>query len=158
MNLRAIPAMIERYDLPVGLSDHTLGIAAAVAAVALGACIVEKHIIASHDDDTPDAAFSLDTAEFAAMVEAIRFTERALGHPIVTLTDEEAESRRFRRSLFVVENVAAGETLTEWNLRSIRPAFGLHTREYEAVLGRRAVRAIQRGTPLSWDLVEPGSR
>jgi pseudaminic acid synthase len=157
MHLRAIPALIERYDLPIGLSDHTLGTAATVAAVALGACIVEKHIIASHDDDTPDAAFSLDTAEFAAMVEAIRFTERALGQPIVALTDEEAESRRFRRSLFVVEDVAAGETLTERNVRSIRPADGLHTREYEAVLGRRAARAIERGTPLSWDLIEPGS-
>jgi sialic acid synthase SpsE len=91
------------------------------------------------------------------MVEAIRFTERALGEARVAPTDEESESRRFRRSLFVVEDVAAGELLTERNVRSIRPADGLHTREYEAVLGRRAARAIERGTPLSWDLLEPGS-
>ncbi len=155
MNLRAIPAMAERYGLPIGLSDHTLGEEAAVAAVALGACIVEKHITGSHDDRTADAAFSLDIGEFRAMVEAIRYTERALGQPLVAPTDEEAESRRFRRSLFVIEDVAAGGRLTERNVRSIRPADGLHTREYEAVLGRRAARAIQRGTPLSWELLEP---
>jgi N-acetylneuraminate synthase len=157
MHLRAIPAMAERYGLPVGLSDHTLGASAAIAAVALGACIVEKHITGSHEDRTADAAFSLDTAEFAAMVEAIRFTERALGEARVAPTDEESESRRFRRSLFVVEDVAAGEVLTERNVRSIRPADGLHTREYDAVLGRRAARAIERGTPLAWDLVEPAA-
>ncbi len=156
MNLRAIPAMAERWGVPIGLSDHTRGDQAAVAAVALGACIVEKHITASHDDVTPDAAFSLDGREFKAMVDAIRFTERALGQPVLAPTPEEAESRRFRRSLFVVEDVAAGEVLTEQNVRSIRPADGMHTREYDAILGRRAARAIERGTPLSWDLVEPG--
>ena len=157
MHLRAIPAMAARYGVPIGLSDHTLGGTTAVAAVALGASIVEKHLVASHDDPTPDAAFSLDITEFGAMVEAIRFTELALGQPRITLTDEEAESRRFRRSLFVVEDVAAGEPLTERNVRSIRPADGLHTREYDAVLGRRAARDIERGTPLSWDLIEPDS-
>jgi pseudaminic acid synthase len=156
MNLRAIPAMAERWGVPIGLSDHTRGDQAAVAAVALGACIVEKHITASRDDVTPDAAFSLDGREFKAMVDAIRFTERALGQPVLAPTPEEAESRRFRRSLFVVEDVAAGAVLTEHNVRSIRPADGMHTREYDAILGRRAARAIERGTPLSWDLVEPG--
>jgi N-acetylneuraminate synthase len=155
MNLRAIPWMAERYRVPIGLSDHTLGSAAAVAAVSLGACIVEKHIMASHDDATPDAGFSLDPSEFRAMVEAIRFTERALGRPVLEPTAEETESRRFRRSLFVVEDVAAGEPFTERNVRSIRPAVGLHTREYEAVLGRRAARSIERGTPLSWELIAP---
>ena len=153
MHLGAIPAMAARYRVPVGLSDHTLGSTAAVAAVALGACIVEKHIIAAHDDPSPDAAFSLDATEFGAMVEAIRFTERALEGTAIEPAPEEHESRRFRRSLFVVEDVAAGEAFTERNVRSIRPADGLHTRDYERVLGRRAVRAIERGTPLSWDLV-----
>jgi len=153
MNLRAIPAMAERYGVPIGLSDHTTGATAAVAAVALGACLVEKHITGSHEDSTADEAFSLDPTEFAAMVEAIRYAERALGQPIVGPTEQETESRRFRRSLFVVEDIAAGEILTERNVRSIRPASGMHTREYEAVLGRRASRAIERGTPLDWDLI-----
>ncbi len=154
MNLRAIPAMAERWGVPVGLSDHTLGSTAAVAAVALGASIVEKHITASHADRTPDSAFSLDIEEFGAMVDAIRVTERALGAAVVAPAPEEAESRRFRRSLFVVEDVAAGEVLTARNVRSIRPGDGLHTREYETVLGRRAARSIERGTPLAWDLID----
>jgi N-acetylneuraminate synthase len=157
MNLRAIPAMAERWGVPIGLSDHTLGSTIAVAAVALGASIVEKHITGSHEDRTADAAFSLDVDEFKIMVDAIRVTERALGKSSIAPTDEEAESRRFRRSLFIVEDVAAGEVLTERNVRSIRPSAGLHTREYEAVLGRRVARAIERGTPLSWDLLEPKS-
>ena len=155
MNLRAIPLMAERYGVPIGLSDHTLGSAAAVAAVSLGACIVEKHLMASHDDITADMAFSLDPTEFREMVEAIRFTERALGRAVLEPTEEEQESRRFRRSLFVVEDIGAGEPFTERNVRSIRPADGLHTREYGAVLGRRAARSITRGTPLSWDLIAP---
>jgi pseudaminic acid synthase len=155
VNLLEIPAMRERWGVPVGLSDHTLGETAAVGAVALGACIVEKHTVGSHADQTADAAFSLDLAEFAAMVRAIRFTERALGEAKLEPAPEEAESRRFRRSLFVVEDVAAGEVLTERNVRSIRPAAGMHTREYEAVLGRRAAASIPRGTPLSTDLLAP---
>jgi N-acetylneuraminate synthase len=155
VNLRAIPAMAERWGVPIGLSDHTLGETVAAAAVALGACIVEKHMRLSAEDESPDSAFSLDQAAFRRMVDAIRVTEAALGRPAVGPTDAEAESRRFRRSLFVVEDVAAGEVLTESNVRSIRPADGLHTRHYEEVLGRRAARAIERGTPLSWDLIEP---
>ncbi len=155
LNLRAIPAMAARYGVPIGLSDHSLGSSAAVAAVALGACIVEKHIVGSHQDRTADEAFSLDAVEFGAMVEAIRFSERALGDGELKPTHEESESRRFRRSLFVVESIGAGEMLTRQNVRSIRPADGLHPRELESVLGRRAARAIDAGTPLSWDLLEP---
>ena len=155
VNLRAIPAMAERWGLPVGLSDHTVGEAVPVAAVALGACIVEKHITLSRNDPTPDAPFSLEVAQFKAMVDAVRVTERALGVAHLETTPEEMDSRRFRRSLFVVEDIAAGEPLTERNVRSIRPAGGLHTREYEAILGRRAAREIARGTPLAWELLEP---
>lgn len=154
VNLRAIPAMAERWGLPVGLSDHTLGDVVAVGAVALGACIVEKHMKLSSDDSSPDSAFSLDKDGFRRMVDAIRIAELALGQPAIGPTAKEEESRRFRRSLFVVADVAAGEPLTETNVRSIRPADGLHTRHYEAVLGRRAAHAIERGTPLSWDLLE----
>jgi pseudaminic acid synthase len=155
LNLRAIPAMAERWGLPVGLSDHTMGEAVPVAAVALGACIVEKHMTLSHDNATPDAPFSLDPIEFKRMVEAIRVAEQAIAGDRLGPTAGEAESRRFRRSLFVVEDVAAGEPLTEQNVRSIRPADGLHTRHLESVLGRRAAHDIARGTPLAWDLLEP---
>ncbi len=153
VNLAAIPMMAERWDVPIGLSDHTVGEYAAVAAVALGATIVEKHLTTGHGDDTPDAAFSLDTDEFRRMVAGIRVAEQALGHATLGPGPEEAESRRFRRSLYVVEDVLAGEVLTAANVRSIRPAGGLHTREYEAVLGRRAAADIARGTPLTWELV-----
>jgi pseudaminic acid synthase len=155
VNLRAIPAMAERWGLPVGLSDHTLGDVVAIGAVAIGACILEKHFKLADDDTSPDAAFSLDPAAFGRMVDAVRVAEAALGLPVIGPTDPEQESRRFRRSLFVVEDVAAGDALTETNVRSIRPADGLHTRHYEEVLGRRAAHPIARGTPLSWDLLEP---
>ena len=155
VNLRAIPMMAERWQVPIGLSDHTTGEAAAIAAVALGACIVEKHLTTGHEDVTADAAFSLDLDEFTRMVAGIRVAEQALGAPVLGPTPEEEDSRRFRRSLFVVEDVKAGEVLTERNVRSIRPAAGMHTREYEKVLGRRATRDIGRGTPLAWDLIAP---
>jgi pseudaminic acid synthase len=155
VNLLAIPAMIERWGVAVGLSDHTQGVAVAAAAVAIGASLIEKHLTMSHVDATLDDAFSLDLEEFATMVDAIRTVERAMGHMAIGPTEEEAESRRFRRSLFVVEDVAAGEPFTERNVRSIRPADGMHTREYERILGRRATAAISRGTPLSPELIEP---
>lgn len=155
LNLRAIPAMAVRWGLPVGLSDHTTGEMVAAAAVALGACIVEKHLTLSRDDPTADAKFSLEPDAFRAMVDAVRIVERSLGRAVFEPTAEEAESRRFRRSLFVVENVARGEALTERNIRSIRPAGGLHTRYYDEVLGRRAADQIDRGTPLGWDLLAP---
>ncbi len=148
--------MAERWGVPVGLSDHTLGETVAVGAVALGACIVEKHMTLSRDDSSPDSAFSLDKDGFRAMVDAIRVAELALGQPVVGPTEQERESRRFRRSLFVVEDIAGGEAFTATNVRSIRPADGLHTRYYEAIVGRRAAHEIKRGTPLAWDLVEGG--
>jgi N-acetylneuraminate synthase len=155
LNLGAIPVMAERWGVPIGLSDHTIGESAAVAAVALGATILEKHITLTHDQATPDSPFSLDAAEFKRMVDAVRVAEQALAGSTLGPAPAEEESRKFRRSLFVVEDVAAGEPLTEHNVRSIRPANGLHTRHYEEVLGRRAVRDIERGTPLAWDLVAP---
>ena len=155
VNLRTIPGMVERWGLPVGLSDHTDGEMVPVAAVALGACIVEKHITFSRSDPTADAAFSLEPDMFKTMVDAVRTIELAMGAARFEPDPKEMESRRFRRSLFVVEDVKAGELLTEQNVRSIRPAAGLHTRHYEEVLGRRAATDIARATPLTWDLVEP---
>jgi len=154
MNLRTIPHLAAAFDLPVGLSDHTLGIAVPVAAVALGACIVEKHFTLSRGVPGPDSAFSLEPHEFGAMVQAIREAERALGGVSYEVTAREAASRVFRRSLFVVQDVRAGEILTADNVRSIRPGNGLHTRYLEQVLGRRARVDISSGTPLSWELVQ----
>jgi N-acetylneuraminate synthase len=155
LNLGAIPLMAARWGLPIGLSDHTTGESVPVAAVALGAALVEKHMTLSHENATPDAPFSLDPEEFRRMVDAIRVAEQALAGSALGPTAAEEESRKFRRSLFVVEDVAAGEAISARNVRSIRPAAGLHTRHLEAVMGRRAVRDIARGTPLSWELLEP---
>jgi pseudaminic acid synthase len=153
MNLRTIPEMARRFGVPVGLSDHTMGIAAPVAAVALGACIIEKHLTLSRATPGPDSGFSLEPHEFKAMVEAVRTAEKALGEVHFGLSDKEEASRVFRRSLFVVEDVKRGEMFTAENVRSIRPGYGLHTRHLDQVLGKRAIRDIERGTPLSWDLV-----
>lgn len=154
MNLRTIPDLAARFSVPVGLSDHTLGTSVPIAAVAVGACMIEKHLTLRRAVPGPDSAFSLEPNEFRAMVDAVRTIERALGEARYGPTAEEAASRVFRRSLFVVENVAEGEIFTEKNVRSIRPGHGLHTRHLSEVLGRRARRAITRGTPLNWDLVE----
>jgi N-acetylneuraminate synthase len=153
MNLRTIPEMARRFEVPVGLSDHTMGIAAPVAAVALGACIIEKHLTLSRATPGPDSGFSLEPHEFKTMVEAVRTAEKALGEVHFSLSDKEEPLRVFRRSLFVVEDVKRGEMFTAMNVRSIRPGYGLHTRHLSEVLGKRAVRDIERGTPLSWDLV-----
>ncbi len=153
MDLRAIPHLSEAFDVPAGLSDHTLDIAVPVAAVALGACIVEKHLTLSRDEPGPDSAFSLEPDEFKAMVEAIRTVEKAVGQVHYGVGERESENRVFRRSLFVVKDTKAGEAFTEENVRSIRPGYGLHTRYLDKVLGRRAARDIERGTPVKWDLL-----
>ena len=154
MNLRAIPALAEFFGVPAGLSDHSVGIAVPVAAVALGACIIEKHLTLSRSDGGPDSAFSLEPAEFKAMVDAVRVAEKALGRAEIGPVAKEQVSRRFRRSLFVTEDMRRGDTFTASNLRSIRPADGLHTRHMKEVLGKRCARDLERGTPLSWELVE----
>lgn len=151
MNLRTIPDMAERFGTPVGLSDHTMDDAIAVAAVALGACIIEKHFTLSRRLGGPDAAFSLEPAEFKRMVDAIRLTEKGLGKVSYEVCANEGKSRQFRRSLFVAENVRAGEVLTEKNVRSVRPGHGLHTRHLGEVLGKRAARDLARGTPLKME-------
>jgi N-acetylneuraminate synthase len=153
MNLQTIPALARRFGVPVGLSDHTMGVAAPVAAVALGACIVEKHLTLSRANGGPDGAFSLEPQEFKAMVDAVRTTEKSLGVAQFGPSAREVNSRTFRRSLFVVQDVKKGETFTAENVRSIRPSHGLHPRHLGEVLGRTAVRDIERGTPLNWDLV-----
>jgi sialic acid synthase SpsE len=154
VNLRTIADLAERFGLPIGLSDHTLGIAVPVAAVAVGASLIEKHFTLDRSEGGPDSGFSLEPDEFATMVRSVREAEQSLGGVSYEPTARELPSRQFRRSLFVVEEMAQGDTFTDANVRSIRPANGLHTRHLGEVLGRRASRPIQRGTPLAWDLVE----
>jgi pseudaminic acid synthase len=153
MHLRTIPHLADAFGVPVGLSDHTLGVAVAVAAVALGACIVEKHLALSRSRPGPDSAFSLEPAEFRTMVEAVRVAEKALGSVRYGAGEAEEDSRWLRRSLFVVADLDAGEVFTAEKVRAIRPGYGLPPRCLGEVLGRRAARPIRRGTPLSWDLV-----
>lgn len=153
MNLRTIPEMERRFRVPVGLSDHTMGSAVPVAAVAMGACIVEKHITLSRSLKGPDSAFSLEPNEFQTMVEAVRTTEKALGEVYFGASAREQSTRVLRRSLFVVEAVRRGEPFSLGNVRSIRPGHGLHTRHLPQILGQRAARDIEPGTPLSWDLI-----
>ncbi len=153
MDLRTIPAMAERYDVPVGLSDHTLGITAATTAAALGACIIEKHLTLSRDEPGPDSAFSLEPDEMKAMVRAVRLTETTLGAVRYGPSAAERPSAVFRRSVFVVSDVIAGDRFTEQNLRVIRPGVGLHPRHLPEVLGCRAAHDLPRGTPLCWDHV-----
>jgi len=153
MNLRTIPYMAETFEVPIGLSDHNLDIAVPIAAVAVGACIIEKHFTLSRSMPGPDSLFSLEPNEFKAMVEAVRITEKALGRIQYQASEQEAASRIFRRSLFVVKDMEAGEVFTEQSVRSIRPGYGLHTRFLTDVLGQRAAKHIEKGTPLAWDLV-----
>ena len=154
MNLRTIPDLAERFAVPVGLSDHTLGIAVPAAAVVLGACIIEKHFTLSRSVPGPDSAFSLEPDEFKAMVDAVRVTEQALGSVQYAITSQEKASSVFRRSMFVVEDMRAGETFTEVNVRCIRPGHGLAPKHFPEVLGQRASRSISRGTPLDWNLID----
>jgi len=149
-NLRSIPILAKRFRTVGGLSDHTLGISVPVAAVAVGARIVEKHLTLSRAMGGPDAEFSLEPAEFRAMVDSVRTAESALGQAEFGPSEKEQQSRIFRRSLFVVKDVKAGEPFTRENVRAIRPGYGLHTRHLEEILGRRARRDVERGTPFEW--------
>jgi pseudaminic acid synthase len=152
MHLRTIPHLAQAFDVPVGLSDHTLDSAVAVAAVALGACIVEKHLTIDRRGGGPDSAFSLEPGEFKAMVQAIRTAERAIGRVHYGVTAEEEKSKIFRRSLFAVRDISAGEMFTTENVRSIRPGHGLHTRYLPLLLGTFATRDIARGMPITLDM------
>ena len=153
MNLRTIPDLARRFHVPAGLSDHTLGMAVAVAAVALGASIVEKHLTLSRQSPGPDSAFSLEPHEFRAMVEAVRVAEQALGEVRYEAIEREAASRVFRRSLFVVRDVRAGEPVTRENVRSIRPGHGLAPGHLEDVLRRTFTEDVSQGTPLTWGVL-----
>ncbi len=153
-NLRTIPNLAETFDCIAGLSDHTLGISVPIAAVALGAKVIEKHFILSKDIDSPDKEFSLTPEEFKQMVKSVREVEKALGKVSYELTEKTKKSREFARSLFVVKDIKAGELFTEENVRSIRPGYGLPPKYLSQIIGRKARKNIEKGTPLSWNLID----
>jgi pseudaminic acid synthase len=154
VNLRIIPDLAKKFKVTVGLSDHTLGSTVPLAAVALGARIVEKHFILDRTLGGVDASFSLEPDEFKSMVKAIRDVEQSLGTITYDLTDKMKKSREFMRSLFVVESVHKGERFTKKNIRSIRPGCGLPPKELKNVLGKKAKDDIEKGMPLTWNLIE----
>ncbi len=152
-NIRTIPHLAAAFDCKAGLSDHTMGSAVAVAAVASGACMIEKHFTLSRADGGPDSSFSMEPEEFKQMVQDIRIVEKALGTVSYSRTPKEEGSVFCRRSLFVVEDVNKGELFTEKNVRSIRPGHGLHTRHLDQIIGRKAAQNITKGTPMTWELL-----
>lgn len=152
-NLRTIPHLAQAFDVVAGLSDHSHGIGVAVAGVALGAAVIEKHVTLRRADGGPDADFSLEPDELQALVDNCRMAWQALGRVDYSRKESERGNVVFRRSLYVVRDIAEGEPYTEENVRSIRPGHGLPPKFLAAVLGSRARRALKRGTPLSWDLL-----
>lgn len=154
VNLRTIPSMRDTFDCITGLSDHTMGSAVPGAAVALGAKVIEKHLTLRRADGGADSAFSMEPAEFKEMVDNIRKIELALGKVTYELTPKAAREREHSRSLFVAKDMKAGDVFTPENLRSVRPACGLHTMYYEEILGKKITRDAKLGTPMSWDLVQ----
>lgn len=154
VNLRVIPTLAKTYDCLAGISDHTMGSIVSAGAIPLGAKMVEKHMTLRRADGGPDSAFSMEPEEFAKMVREIRILEKALGSSEYVLTDTQKLEHEGSRSLFVVQDIQAGEILTPKNIRSIRPGNGLHTMHYEEVLGKKAKHFLRKGTPLAWELME----
>ena len=152
-NLMTMVDMKQRYGVKVGLSDHTMGHDVAVAAVALGATMVEKHFIMNRSIGGPDAAFSMEKDEFAAMVKSIRNVEKALGDVVYPTDPSKIKGREFSRSLYVAEDVKAGDVVTEQNVRSVRPGYGLHPRYLPEVLGKKFVKDCQMGERFSLEMV-----
>lgn len=154
INLKAIPLLAQTFDCISGLSDHTMGSAVAVAGTALGAKVIEKHLTLRRADGGADGAFSMEPDEFREMVDQIRITEKALGRATFDLTEKQKKNKEFSRSLFIAKDMKKGDVFTPENLRSVRPAFGLHTRYYEELLGRKVNRDVALGTPMKWELVD----
>lgn len=154
VNLKMIPAMEKRYGCLCGLSDHTMGYQAALGAAALGACAIEKHLTLRREDGGADSAFSMEPREFREMCEGVRLVEQALGKETYELSEKQRREREHSRSLFVTKNIRAGEQFTPDNMRSIRPGFGLHTKYFEEILGRKATRDLEKGMPMRFSYVE----
>lgn len=153
-NVRTVAHLAEAFGCVAGLSDHTLNSAAAIASIALGGSVIEKHFTLARADGGPDAAFSLEPSEFASLVRDCKDAWRSLGRVTYDLQGAEKGSVVFRRSLYVVEDIAEGEPITKENVRSIRPGYGLPPKYLPEVLQRRAARPLKRGEPLSWNLLK----
>lgn len=153
-NLLTIPHLRQLFGCSVGLSDHTMGVGAAVAAVALGASVIEKHFTLARADGGVDSAFSLEPAELKSLVDETAAAKAALGTVAYGPSAADRPSLRYRRSLYIAQDMKAGEVLTPQNLRSIRPGLGLPPKHFEKLIGKRVNRAVERGTPMSWDLLE----
>lgn len=153
-NLRKIPHLAETFGVVSGLSDHTIGNEVSTAAVALGAKVIEKHFTLRRADGGVDSAFSLEPEEFERLVHDVRSAEAAIGAPVYGPTEADASSRSFRRSLFVARDVAAGAIIGEGDVRSVRPASGLHPRHLTEVLGQVARRELKAGTPFDWSMID----
>ena len=153
-NLQTMVDMKDRFGVKVGLSDHTMGSDVAVAAVALGATVVEKHFILDRSIGGPDAAFSMEKEEFAAMVRSIRNVEKALGEVVYPTDPAAIKGREFCRSLYVARDMKAGDRITEENVRSVRPGFGLPPRYLPSILGKRVARDVEAGERFSLDLIQ----
>jgi pseudaminic acid synthase len=158
MNLKTIPDMRERFNCPVGLSDHSLVMGGAICAVALGAKIIEKHFTLSREEKTPDSFFSIEPKELKELVENIRITEKAIGRVSYGLTEQEKKNIVFRRSLFVVKDVEAGEKVSTENVRSIRPGYGLHPKHLKEITGWRFAKHLVKGTPLKLEHLDKANR
>ncbi|MFD0963011.1 pseudaminic acid synthase [Pseudofulvibacter geojedonensis] len=153
-NLLTIPDIKEKFNVKVGLSDHTMGTEAPTVAVALGATVIEKHFILNKEIGGADAHFSLDEEEFTQMVNAVRLTERLMGKVDYEMNDKKQSSRTFSRSLFISEDVKKGDIITKHNIKSVRPNYGLHPKYYNDVLGKTFTTNAIKGTPLSLDIIK----
>ena len=152
-NLCMIKDLAERYGVKSGLSDHTIGSVSAVVAVTQGATMIEKHFIIDRSIGGPDASFSMNEQEFAQMVKDIRMAEAAIGSVSYELTDKMKSGREFSRSLYVAEDMKSGEVITEQNVRSVRPGFGLHPKYLKDILGKKVNQDLEKGTRFAWEFV-----
>lgn len=154
VNLRVIPTLASTYDCLAGISDHTMGTIVSAGSIPLGAKMIEKHLTLKRSDGGPDSSFSMEPDEFAKLVREVRILEKALGSSEYFLTDTQKLEHKGSRSLFIVQDIRAGEAFTPENIRSIRPGNGLHTKHYEEVLGKKAKTDLKKGTPLAWELIQ----
>jgi pseudaminic acid synthase len=152
-NMIMVKDIADRFKVISGLSDHTMGATVPVVATCFGAKIIEKHFILDHSIGGPDASFSMDEQDFTAMVKAVREAEKAIGDVDYTLTQKQIKGRDYSRSLYVVKEIKAGETINEENVRSIRPGFGMHPKYYKDILGRKASKNLEKGLPMSFDFI-----
>lgn len=153
-NLKTIPDMADKFGCTVGISDHSMGSCIPISAVTLGACVIEKHMTLSRADGGPDGSFSMEPAEFKSMVEDVRNICAAQGTVTYELTDKQKNARPRSRSLYISKDIKAGEEFTPSNIKSVRPGYGLHTKYYYEILGKKAARDLTKGTALKWDYIE----